>query len=540
MHEAIFTIYTHSCIQCPMHASESFLPHFRDAIGTLLSSVQTDKCLTRRASTKRRITQYITKVEMLLASHKKNTKNGEAENNFWSQQMSRSPSNMADFSLFGDWPDLKRYRIVDALSSKVLLGRDQSDSGVAVALKVVPKSLQVLESSPKCLLPVNIPNMCPLVRYYESEDVLILVIQHSEGGRLYDRMAHVFDLGVREDSGRTQEESKTRNSSVIKPSRSFIRGRESHFDSTRSGLSSLEVDEDLRVTVDFESDDRVARSTISPCARKEPVKEDDYDSPNNYDELDPAFPDEEELEDIEEGKDLQVVCDSKEVMANLDQQIERDNSTPKPVNRLPILSQIDSEYFSPSGGGDRSRRGSFARSPYRQKSMTRRLSHFSVNPKGACLPPLSLLRKWAGQLCGTLLALHSRGLVIKDLNPANLMLDNSNDLVLTYQFEWSSVNRELDENAVNCFYVAPEVSFVAPLSPACDWWSVGVLLFELATGSFFVESYPSGLANHIQVAIPNEVDKHLANFISSCIRTNPLERIHTENRIKAHPLFSLA
>ena len=69
--------------------------------------------------------------------HAKKSENQHQENDdLWAQPIGLG-GNIGDLDLFGDWQDLKRYKIVDAMSSKVLLARDQLQSGSTVALKVV-------------------------------------------------------------------------------------------------------------------------------------------------------------------------------------------------------------------------------------------------------------------------------------------------------------------------------------------------------------------------------------------------------------------
>jgi serine/threonine protein kinase len=47
---------------------------------------------------------------------------------------------------------------------------------------------------------------------------------------------------------------------------------------------------------------------------------------------------------------------------------------------------------------------------------------------------------------------------------------------------WADVDSEVNAEAVERLYAAPEVNGVFQLTPAADWWSFGALTFELLTG----------------------------------------------------------
>ena len=50
-----------------------------------------------------------------------------------------------------------------------------------------------------------------------------------------------------------------------------------------------------------------------------------------------------------------------------------------------------------------------------------------------------------------------RDIIVKDLNPGNVLLDGRGHLKLTYQCEWVSVERKLAPSALQGRYTAPEV-----------------------------------------------------------------------------------
>ena len=84
-------------------------------------------------------------------------------------------------------------------------------------------------------------------------------------------------------------------------------------------------------------------------------------------------------------------------------------------------------------------------------------------------------------------ALHAAGMLHRDLKPSNVMVAGERVLVLDF-----GLVRELDdaaaslteEGAINGTpaYMAPEQALSRPLTPACDWYAFGVMLYEAMVG----------------------------------------------------------
>ncbi|XP_008947707.1 PREDICTED: ribosomal protein S6 kinase delta-1-like, partial [Merops nubicus] len=78
---------------------------------------------------------------------------------------------------------------------------------------------------------------------------------------------------------------------------------------------------------------------------------------------------------------------------------------------------------------------------------------------------------------------------------------------------------------------------------ACDWWSLGAILFELLTGKALVECHPSGINTHTSLSIPDHVSKEARSLIQQLLQFNPTERLGAGvagvEDIKSHPFFAL-
>ena len=103
---------------------------------------------------KRRIYQYVRKTESLL-------------------DRQDSGSSIPYLRLFGDLADLRsRYKIKRVLAGKLLLCSDVFvEGGTDVVIKTLQKSPSIgnVRTAGRSILSIGVPNMCRLLRYYETE-----------------------------------------------------------------------------------------------------------------------------------------------------------------------------------------------------------------------------------------------------------------------------------------------------------------------------------------------------------------------------------
>ena len=101
--------------------------------------------------------------------------------------------------------------------------------------------------------------------------------------------------------------------------------------------------------------------------------------------------------------------------------------------------------------------------------------------------PEAAARFYTAQLGLALGALHGRGMLYLDLKLENVMLSAAGDATLV---DFGFVRCDVDVAAggtakraggTRC-YLAPEAILSQPVGAGCDWWALGVLLFELIAG----------------------------------------------------------
>uniref|UniRef100_A0A8C6KSR2 non-specific serine/threonine protein kinase n=1 Tax=Nothobranchius furzeri TaxID=105023 RepID=A0A8C6KSR2_NOTFU len=82
--------------------------------------------------------------------------------------------------------------------------------------------------------------------------------------------------------------------------------------------------------------------------------------------------------------------------------------------------------------------------------------------------------------------LHNLGIVYRDLKPENILLDEAGHIKLT-DFGLSKESVDADKKAYSFCgtveYMAPEVVNRRGHTQSADWWSLGVLMFEMLTGT---------------------------------------------------------
>lgn len=120
--------------------------------------------------------------------------------------------------------------------------------------------------------------------------------------------------------------------------------------------------------------------------------------------------------------------------------------------------------------------------------------------------PKAILRRWFREIIFAIKHLHANHIYCYDLQPDNLLLGKNGEILLTYfyrrefsgYFDVKSINKSCYSNA----YVAPE----RPLSALSDIWSIGVIFFELVTGTSFQTCHPNGILSYYDIQYPEDLD----------------------------------
>ncbi|CAO1406076.1 unnamed protein product [Diamesa serratosioi] len=144
-------------------------------------------------------------------------------------------------------------------------------------------------------------------------------------------------------------------------------------------------------------------------------------------------------------------------------------------------------------------------------------------------------------LVSALIYLHKHDVIHRDIKPENLLLGNDNQLKIA-DFGWS-VHEPVSNRTTICGtmdYLSPEMVKGEPHTKTVDVWSLGVLMFELLTGSA-----PFHDANHditykkimkVDYKLPPHISKAATHLISKLLVFHPTLRMTLE-QVSTHPWF---
>lgn len=130
---------------------------------------------------------------------------------------------------------------------------------------------------------------------------------------------------------------------------------------------------------------------------------------------------------------------------------------------------------------------------------------------------------------------HQQGIVHRDIKPSNLLLDGQGRLRVC-DFGIAAVLGAESDRRLTLAYASPERLDQARVDHRSDIWSLGVVLFELATGRLpFQDADPFRLRGMIRVEPVPEMPRilpGLAAVIRKCLEKDPAERFQSARAVR--------
>ncbi|XP_067648528.1 ribosomal protein S6 kinase-like 1 [Eurosta solidaginis] len=384
------------------------------------------------------------------------------------------------------WNHLAKYKVLKVLGDSVMQ--------VYCVTEPEPRTTYIMKGIEKpssnmptqtIFLPQHVPYMVDLLAFFQSEQKVFLLLKHAEGGRLYDYV-----------------QSYTSAKTTARAS---------------NNISSLFPDEmDIPILVVLNG---------SPIEIDNAVKQNEFILPQQEELENNEFSPDDETTQLTSSDSVdftELVRSSQNLLQSVShtlQEIKQLEEMPKPV----IIAATAQPTSDPVP---------VLTSPLTNESVT---NTFTILPE-ACL------KQWARELAVAIHGLHVKGIILSDLHMNNLLLGAKGQLLLTYFYQNegpsdadSYIHKAYSLTALEGHYVAPE----RPLTFKSDWWSYGIILYQLLLGLPFKSAHPGNIDLYGFVQYPEnvEISAGARDLLEKLLQQLPEERADYE-QIQAHAFFT--
>ncbi|XP_063255069.1 ribosomal protein S6 kinase-like 1 [Prinia subflava] len=572
---------------------EEAFNHYQNGVDVLLRGVQVDPNKERREAVKRKITQYLRRAEEIFICHLQRAAGGGSSIGSGYSSLRFRPIRTLSSAV----ENLRRCKVVGVID-KVQIVQDPA-TGETFILKSLPKS-HVETRERQTIIPHGVPFMVKLLCYYVSEDSIFLHLEHVQGETLWSHLRSKYcvqqdcadsnttqalrDHGTEDGVGNSQDGSQvpippvwigsgllgSMNCGVLGNTDASLpheqspgptdSGAGTHCQlllAPAGGRGAAPAGQDLSVTqtVPGVVDHFPAVSAKCPG---HPASQGLVVYPWN--DLTSSTGCTSERTASQQGPRLPqgLVPGPKTVRGG------QPGAGQLPAQKVPEASQAQplltlgerqlsagvtlSSSGKPSVPDPAMREPSWGASPTcgwlskePPSGQCRALASHGHNRRAWAVNE-EQVQLWAAEILLALEGLHQQGVLCRDLNPRNLLLDTAGHVRLTFFGQWTEVEPHYSSQAREELYSAPEVGGIVEPTEAADCWSFGSLLYELLTGVPLSQNHPSGIQPHTQLHLPEGLSLAATSLLTELLQYNPKRRLGSGGggitKLKSHSFFS--
>ncbi len=156
------------------------------------------------------------------------------------------------------------------------------------------------------------------------------------------------------------------------------------------------------------------------------------------------------------------------------------------------------------------------------------------------IPPM-LAVNFIVQVCKALSYAHGRGIIHRDINPTNIIVQRNDRLKILDFGLACNIGTEDYGNTGTAYYMAPEQIQGTPIDPRTDIFALGICAFEMVTGGkpFYGKDLTTLLNKNLEEDIPDPADimpnlpDELRRFIIKAAQRDPERRYQTADEAMA-------
>lgn len=461
---------------------------YKMGIDKLLTGAKSDVNERRKRIAKTKAGKYLERAEILYENHIVKLQ----EETFIFEDSKSTEDATSILALERPANNLSRFKVI-SINNYMMRVQDCTDKKFYILKKIYKDVHSAI------LLPQSIPFMVRLISYYNTENSFFLLLPLMSGGLLWNY--------INSYTNKTLVQCSNLEEIFVDPP-----------DLVKSSISSGEP---------VDGSTEIITEDVEVEVAEEP-REDNFDLVDNYSNEPVAIPSFDTLSSEMDINDL-MSC-SQKLLLSVSKTLEKSQirSQEKPSTNKDSFRNLEQETEA---------HVECARVP--ESTVIEPKEIIPIFPRQTESFPENIIKQWASELIVAVNNLHKAGIICGDLNLDNLLLGPSGHLNLTF-FHQSNRNHFqqlccLNPKAMKFLYVA----FDFPLTKESDWYSVGVLIYELLTRDRFYVYHPVGVSrfNEVQYQDPDEISEDAKDLLHGLI----IEK--AENRLKyndliSHPFFN--